>query len=114
MARDLDAEIKQLKSAYFDLAESHRDEKEALIKVINAFGTLITLNGETTEEVRAIKDRVGSDRIPISGDADPGCRPDGSQEIPALHRHTSLAIGGRPCSPYPHRGRGDSSRTTPS
>lgn len=77
MAKDKLDEIRQLKRSYINLAEIHREERDALLKVINTLGLLAPVNGEVEKEIRALKEMIGTDSdlpIPELEDAAKGIR----------------------------------------
>ena len=55
MSKDRDEEIRQLKRDYFDIVESHREERESLLTVINTFGLLASGQDDMAEDIQALK-----------------------------------------------------------
>lgn len=61
MTEDKSGEIKRLKNDYFELIEIHREEREALSRVINTFGLLASGHSDIAEDIRNIKDMISQD-----------------------------------------------------
>ncbi len=61
MAEDKFDEIRQLKKNYFNLAEIHREEREALLKVINALSLLAPAKPEIEKEIHSLKAMISTD-----------------------------------------------------
>ena len=61
MTEDKSGEIKRLKNDYFELIEIHREEREALNRVINTFGLLASGHSDIAEDIRNIKDMISQD-----------------------------------------------------
>lgn len=61
MAEDKIDEIKQLKKNYFTLAEIHKEEREALMKVINALSLLASSRAELQKEIHSLKEMITTD-----------------------------------------------------
>jgi len=60
------AEIERLKKDCFQMEQLRHDEKKCLLKVINAFGTVMATHEELSGEYRAVKKMVNTDRaLPI-------------------------------------------------
>lgn len=60
------AEIERLKKDYLKIEHLRHDEKDCLLKVINAFGTVMATHKEFSEEYRTVKKMVDTDRaLPI-------------------------------------------------
>jgi len=77
MAEDKFDEIRQLKKNYFTLAEIHKEERETLMKVINALSLLASSKAELQEEIHALKDMICTDGdlpIPELEDATKGIK----------------------------------------
>ena len=55
MSDDLENTYKQLKKAYYEMEAVNREEKECLLRVIHAFGTIVATHGETAESLKAIR-----------------------------------------------------------
>ena len=58
MAKDNSDEIKRLKKDYFELIEIHREERDALTRVINTFGLLASGQDGITEDIRTLKEMI--------------------------------------------------------
>ncbi|MFC1868322.1 GGDEF domain-containing protein [Thermodesulfobacteriota bacterium] len=66
MAKDKDDEIKQLKRDYFELTETHREEKEILLRVINTLGLLASEQEDLAEDIRELKGMITPDKeLPV-------------------------------------------------
>lgn len=77
MAEDKVDEIRQLKKNYINLAEIHREERDALLKVINTLGLLAPVNGAVEKDIRTLKEMISTDGdlpIPELEDAAKGIR----------------------------------------
>jgi diguanylate cyclase len=61
MAEDKFDEIKQLKKNYFNLAELHREERDALVKVINALSLLAPSNAGMEKNIKLLRDSISTD-----------------------------------------------------
>ena len=61
MEKDLEKLYKQLKKDYLELERAHQDEREGLLKVINAFGVVLRSHGELEEEYRAVESVVNTE-----------------------------------------------------
>jgi diguanylate cyclase len=61
MAEDKFDEIKQLKKNYFNLAELHREERDALVKVINALSLLAPSNAGIEKDIKLLRDSISTD-----------------------------------------------------
>jgi len=61
MAEDKIDDIKQLKKNYFTLAEIHKEEREALMKVINALSLLASSRAELQKEIHSLKEMITTD-----------------------------------------------------
>ncbi len=61
MAEDKFDEIRQLKKNYINLAEIHREERDALLKVINALSLLAPAKPEIEKEIRSLKAMISTD-----------------------------------------------------
>jgi len=61
MSDDLENAYKQLKKDYYDMERVNREEKECLIRVIHAFGTIVAMHGETAEGLKAIRGLLDAD-----------------------------------------------------
>lgn len=58
MQKDLNEEVKRLKRDLLQMEQVGLDEKDALIKVIHAFGTVVATHPEMEEECRAIEEDI--------------------------------------------------------
>ena len=61
MAKDLCRELKRLKKDYYDLEEKGREEKEALIRVINTFGVIASTQEDVAEDIKEMKDLLNTE-----------------------------------------------------
>lgn len=61
MAEDKLDEIRQLKKNYFNLAEIHKEEREALLKVINALSLLAPAKAGIEKEIHSLKAMISTD-----------------------------------------------------
>jgi diguanylate cyclase len=61
MAEDKFDEIKQLKKNYFNLAEIHSEERDALVKVINTLSLLIPSKAGIESDIRLLKEKISTD-----------------------------------------------------
>ncbi len=61
MSKDRDEEIRQLKRDYFEMVEAHREEREALLTVINTFGLLASGQDDVVEDIQAVKGMIAPD-----------------------------------------------------
>jgi diguanylate cyclase (GGDEF)-like protein len=61
MVEDKFDEIKQLKKNYFNLAELHREERDVLVKAINALSILAPSGAGMEKDIRLLRDQVGTD-----------------------------------------------------
>ena len=55
MSNDLENTYKQLKKSYYDMERVNREEKDCLLRVIHAFGTIVAMHGKTAENLKAIR-----------------------------------------------------------
>jgi len=67
MDRDINTELRHLKREYIKLEESHQDEKQSLLNVINTFGTVVAAHDDMAAEVESIKGLLDGDGA-IPGD----------------------------------------------
>jgi diguanylate cyclase len=61
MAEDKFDEIRQLKKNYFNLAEIHKEERDALLKVINALSLLAPAKAGIEKEIHSLKAMISID-----------------------------------------------------
>lgn len=67
MAQEKTEELKQLKKNYFKLAEIHREERDALLKVINALSLLTPAKGAFEKNIHELKEKISTDGdLPIA------------------------------------------------
>lgn len=60
MEKDIRAQYDKLKKDYLQMEREHLEEKECLLKVIQAFGTVVAMHSEMVEELASIKGLVTS------------------------------------------------------
>jgi len=61
MVQDKFDEIRQLKKNYFNLAEIHREEREALLRLINALSLLAPAKAGIENEIQSLKAMISTD-----------------------------------------------------
>jgi len=61
MAEDKFDEIRQLKKNYFNLAEIHKEERDALVKAINALSLLAPVKAGMEKEIKALRETISID-----------------------------------------------------
>jgi diguanylate cyclase (GGDEF)-like protein len=74
MAKDMEKELKQLKHDYFDLEEIRWEERESLLKVINAFGLVAAMQKDIGPEIVAVKEMISPDKELPYDDINEGIR----------------------------------------
>jgi|WetSurMetagenome_2_1015567.scaffolds.fasta_scaffold35360_3 diguanylate cyclase (GGDEF)-like protein len=61
MTEDKFDEIKQLKKNYFNLAELHREERDVLVRAINALSVLAPSGAGMEKDIRLLREQVSTD-----------------------------------------------------
>jgi diguanylate cyclase len=61
MTEDKFDELKQLKKNYFNLAEIHKEERDALVKVINALSLLAPSKAGIEKDIKALRESISTD-----------------------------------------------------
>ena len=50
-----------MKKEFFRMEDAHREEKESLLRVINTFGTIASMQDEIDEDIKEIKEAINSE-----------------------------------------------------